>query len=167
MLAMLIGNLTQRGRLGALVGELNRALQGCVRDPHSGLFATAFFLTLDDDGSVAYSSAAHPPVLLRREGGRIEELPSLSRPIGLFAETTYDPRELRLGARDCLLLYTDGLIEAQGTDGEAFGLDRLRRLLAETPLDPRALTRAIYDEVCRRQNIDELEDDVTFLVARR
>jgi len=66
---------------------------------------------------------------------------------------------------DRVLLYTDGLVEATGWDNEPFGRQRLRGLLADKTGGPRELTSTIYDEISRRQDIDKLEDDVTFLAV--
>jgi sigma-B regulation protein RsbU (phosphoserine phosphatase) len=166
MLKVLIDHVRERGRVDSLMGELNRTLSGCLRREHEGLFATAFFMALDRDGSAVYGSAAHPPVLVRRRNGDIEELGALDRPIGLFAETTYQSRELRLEPDDTVFLYTDGLVEATGQDGEAFGLDRLRGLVAREFGSPEELTRSIYINVADRQDLDYLDDDVTFLAAK-
>jgi sigma-B regulation protein RsbU (phosphoserine phosphatase) len=104
--------------------------------------------------------------LVRRSGGEIEELAPLDRPIGLFADTRYRSRELRLESGACILLYTDGLVEAMGRDNEPFGRERLRRLLADTAGPPQGLTQAIYDEITSRQDIDKLDDDVTFMAVQ-
>lgn len=166
VLRVLVGNLRERGRVGSLVAQLNRALHDCLQPQYDGLYATAFFMTLDRNGHAVYCSAAHPSILVRRAAGDIEELTSQNRPIGLFGDTTYRCRELQLEPGDCLLLYTDGLVEATGRDNEAFGLDRLRGLLEQEVGDPAELTEAIYHEIARRQDIDKLDDDVTFLAAK-
>ena len=166
VLSVLIGNLPRRGQIERFVSELNRALHDCIRPEHGNLYATVFVMTLDSNGDAAYCSAAHPPIILRRAEGAIEELGSLDLPLGLFADTSYRSRELRLEREDCVLLYTDGLVEATGRDNEPFGRQRLRGLLADGTGDPRKLTRAIYAEITSRQNIDKLEDDVTFLAVK-
>jgi sigma-B regulation protein RsbU (phosphoserine phosphatase) len=167
ILRVLVGGLRERGRIGSLLSELNRALNHCIRPEHDGLFATMFVMTLDRDGQGAYGSAGHPPILVHRGTSKIEELRSLNQPIGLFPDTTYDCRQFRLDPSDCILLYTDGLVEATGFDNEPFGIERLRRLVRTSSADPRQLTEAIYSEISERQDIDKLEDDVTFLAAMR
>ena len=119
----------------------------------------------DSSGHAVYCSAGHPPILVRRAERGIEELESLNRPVGLFADTNYKSRELRLECGDCVLLYTDGLVEATGWDDEPFGRQRLRGLLVDNVDGPRKLTQAIYDEIASRQDIDRLEDDVTYLAV--
>jgi sigma-B regulation protein RsbU (phosphoserine phosphatase) len=166
VLRVVIDNLTRRSRVDTLVSNLNRVLHDCRRPGYDSLYATVFAMMLDPVGHTVYCSAGHPPVLVRRSDGAIEELAPLDRPVGLFAETTYQSRELRLAPGSCLLLYTDGLVEATGRDNEPFGRPRLRRLLADITGTPRELTEAIYEEIKARQDIDKLDDDVTFLAVQ-
>jgi serine phosphatase RsbU (regulator of sigma subunit) len=163
VLRVLIDSLPQRSQVGPFLSELNRAFHDCIRPEHSSLYATVFIMTLDRSGRAVYGSAGHPPILLRRAEGRVEELVSLDRPVGLFADTSYRSREFRLEREDCILLYTDGLVEATGWDNEPFGRQRLRGLLVDKTGGPQELTKAIYDEIKSRQDIDKLEDDLTFL----
>ncbi|MDH3214337.1 MAG: serine/threonine-protein phosphatase [Myxococcales bacterium] len=166
VLKLLLGQLRERSRIDELMTSLNRELSGSLKPEHRNIFATAFFLTLSPDGTGVYGSAGHPPMLVRRRSGDIEELESIDRPLGLFDDTEYESRQLHFGTGDTLLLYTDGLVEAEGHDGEFFGLTRLRRLLELEHGAPEQLTAAIYREITARQDIDKLEDDVTFLAAK-
>ena len=165
VLRVLIGILPQRSQVNLFVSKLNRVFHDCIRPKHNSLYATVFVMTLDRDGHAVYCSAAHPPILVRRAEGEIEELASLDRPVGLFADTSYRSRELRLDTGACVLLYTDGLVEATGWDNEPFGRQRLRKLLVNNAAGPQELTKAIYHELTSRQDIDKLEDDVTFLAV--
>jgi len=165
VLRVLIGNLPRCGQVSSFVSRLNRVFHDCIRPEHNSLYATVFIMTLDRSGHAVYCSAAHPPILVRRTAGGIEELASLDRPVGLFADTNYRSRELRLDAGACVLLYTDGLVEATGWDGEPFGRQRLRKLLVDNATGPQQLTEAVYQEITSRQDIDKLEDDVTFLAV--
>lgn len=166
VLRVLIGNLPQRSRIDSFLSELNRILHDCIRPNHQGLYATVFAVTVDRDGHAVYGSADHQPMLVRRAEGQIEELDSLDMPVGLFGDTSYRSRELRLNREDCILLYTDGLVEANGLDNEPFGRQRLRGLLERSVGGPQELTDLIYHEITSRQNIDKLEDDVTFLAVK-
>jgi phosphoserine phosphatase RsbU/P len=166
VLRVLIGNLPQRGQINLFVTELNQVLHDCIRPRYHGLYATVFIMTFDRDGHAVYCSAGHPPILVRRVEDGIEELESLDLPVGLFPDTSYRSRELRLDREDCVLLYTDGLFETTGPDDEPFGRQRLRGLLEKNVGGPQELTEAIYREITSLQNIDKLEDDVTFLAVR-
>lgn len=163
---ILIDNARERSRVADLVAEINHSLHACMRNEYGSLYATGFFLSVGADGRSAYSSAGHPPVLVRRSDGAIEELGSLAIPLGLFPETRCDSRELQLGQGDALLMYSDGLIETKSRDGEEFGVSRVRSLFARDFRAPEEMTGSIYREIATRQELPKLEDDVTFLVAR-
>jgi sigma-B regulation protein RsbU (phosphoserine phosphatase) len=166
VLKVLIDNLRQRGRVGLLAAELNDIFVGCLREETSNLFVTAFFLALSGDGSARYTSAGHPPVLLRRRDTHVEELPATDVPVGMFPGRRYTVADLRIDPADTLLLYTDGVVETVDAAGEHFGLDRLRALVRSETGPPRALTAALYRRIAAHQDMKTLNDDVTFVAAR-
>ncbi len=166
VLRVLIDNLPQQSQVHLFVYELNRALHDCIRPLHHSLYATVFLMTLDHSGRAVYCSAAHPPSMVRRHEDGIEQVAALDRPVGLFADTSYRSREFKLNKGDCILLYTDGLVEAEGYDSEPFGRERLETLLGNMSDGPRDLTQAIYNEITSRQDINKLDDDVTFLAVK-
>lgn len=166
VLKVLIDNLRQRGRVAMLAQELNDIFVACLREEASSLFVTAHFLALASDGSACYTSAGHPPVLLRRRNARIEELPSTDIPLGMFANHRYSSRDLFIEPGDTMLLYTDGVVETVNEKGEFFGLDHLRGFVRSETRPPRALTAALYRRITAHQDMKTLNDDVTFLAAR-
>ena len=166
MVKVLIDNLRRRGHVDLLVAELNDLLFACLRDRASNLFATGFFMSVGRDGSALFASAGHPPVLLRRANGAIEELSSNGLPVGLFQGSPYSPDPVRLRSGDTLLLYTDGVPEATDKAGNPFGLERLRSFLEPNFETPRALTDALYRKLSGHQDMALLNDDVTFVAAR-
>ncbi len=141
-------------------------LHDCLRPGHDSLYATLFVMTLDEKGQAAYSSAGHPPVLVRRADGSTDELESTECPIGLFPDTTYSSRQLGLERGSRLLLYTDGVVESKGRHNELFGTNRLRDVFERVDSGPRELTDTIYREIAGWQNIDELDDDLTFVAVQ-
>ncbi len=167
VLKLLLKRTTARGDIGSILNALNASLHGCTKERARGRFATGFFAAFSRDGSARYASAGHPPVLLRRADGRIEELPSIDLPLGMFERTEYGHADFRLERGDTLLLYTDGLVESSGRDGEFFGLERLRGLLDRERDEPEDVTEAIYRAIGAWQDLDLLDDDVTFLAAMR
>jgi sigma-B regulation protein RsbU (phosphoserine phosphatase) len=166
VLKILIDRARERGHVERLAKEINDSFGASLRDRYSSLYATGLFLAVGADGRASYCSAGHPPALVRRREGAIEELASLSRPLGLIPGSAYESRELNLGVGDTLLLYTDGLVETKSRDGEELGLGRLREILEGNFDAPEAMTGSIYQEIASRQDLSRLEDDVTFLVAR-
>lgn len=164
MLKVIIDNLSERGRVSSLVAEVNAALNRCARS--ESLFATGFFLVIDEDGTASYASAGHPAVLVRGRNGDLSELRSNSGPIGIFPDQRYVAEQVRLSPGETLLFYTDGLLEAFDSDGEQFGIERVRRVLGEARDLPEDITGALYGAVASHQDMAKLDDDITFLAAR-
>lgn len=72
----------------------------------------------------------HPQPLILRASGGIEEIGPAGRALGIFPDAGLGEQMVHLRPGDCLLLYTDGVTEARSREGEFFGEDRLRALLA-------------------------------------
>lgn len=100
-------------------------------EPLSEQLSTAVCLRLRPDGDrvrVDVASAGHPPALLIRADGRLEEIQSGGLALGLLEDSTYDEVTVHLDARDTLVLYTDGVTEARGQE-DFYGERRLQTLL--------------------------------------
>ncbi|ANM29851.1 hypothetical protein ABI59_10075 [Acidobacteria bacterium Mor1] len=166
VLRVLVDNLRQRGKVASLTRELNETFNGCLREDRNNMYATGFFMAVEQDGTAAYTLAGHPPVLLRRADGTVDELSGGGLPIGMFPDSEYDVRKLQLAPGDTLLLYTDGVLESTNKEGRAFGLERLRDVLASSGATPADVSGSLFREISRHQNMDELEDDLTFVCLR-
>jgi sigma-B regulation protein RsbU (phosphoserine phosphatase) len=166
VIRVIIDNLGAHGGVDALVGELNEALNRCVRPGGAALFATGVFITLEADGTAVFCSAGHPPALVIGLNGEQRELQPNSRPVGLFSGQRFAIDRTRIAPGETLFLYTDGLIELTIREGEQYGMRRLREFLGKNPGEPRALTEALYREIASMHDMTQLDDDVTFVAAR-
>jgi len=92
-------------------------------------YATVFYAVLHRDGLLRYVNAGHCTPLLAHPNGILNVLPSNGFPIGMFEAATYEVREAHLAPEDKLLIYTDGLSEAEDPTGEFFGEQRIREVL--------------------------------------
>lgn len=92
-------------------------------------YATVFYGVLDKMGRFEYVNAGHVPPLLRRKSGALEGLGSANFPVGMFAEAEYQSARIQLEPGDFLVIYTDGVSEAQNPQNEMFEEARLRRIL--------------------------------------
>lgn len=91
-----------------------------------GKFITAFLVLLDPaTGKVEYCNAGHNPALLLRADGTHEWLGGHGPPLALLPDRSYGEGALLLGAGDQLLLYTDGITEAESATEEEFGVAKL------------------------------------------
>jgi sigma-B regulation protein RsbU (phosphoserine phosphatase) len=116
---------------GQFLAEMNRRLASLLKCCQGPMFATACYLIADSTtGILHYATAGHPPPLhLQRHSGLVVTLcipPPAGPALGLFPEAAYGTGECALSERDVILLYTDGLFEATGPDGEQeYGQQRL------------------------------------------
>lgn len=111
---------------------LSAANHRILEDAGSGLFVTVFYGILDSSsGTLTYSNAGHnPPYLLRtQDGNTILELDRTGVPLGIFDGATWERKSVCLAPADVLLLYTDGITEAQNAQGEFFDEDRLLEIV--------------------------------------
>lgn len=114
-------------------------------------------------------NAGHNPGLLVRAGGGVEELSPCGLPLGMMAGVEYRTQELQLEPGDLVCLYSDGITEAAGPEGEEFGQGRLEELLArhrDTGLEEvrDAVEEAVAELV---QGAPQADDETLVLVRRR
>jgi serine phosphatase RsbU (regulator of sigma subunit) len=116
---------------GQFLAEVNRKLHGILKQTGSQLYATAFYLIADAaSGAMRYANAGHPlPLHLQRRAGVAAPLKTArgaGGALGLFESAAYPTFECPLAADDLVLLFTDGLIEVVGADGQDdYGATRL------------------------------------------
>lgn len=112
-----------------IIARVNVAL---VRDTQTNEFATLFYGVLDPQTRrLTYCNAGHEPPLLFRDG-QITRLEVGGTVVGIDPEQHYDKGLVYLQPGDELLLYTDGLTDAQNFNGEKFGRERINKALRET-----------------------------------
>ncbi len=130
-------------------------------------YATLIFGTIDRDGNLEYLNAGHlSPLLLRR--GEVTELYTRgSLPVGLLPEAKFVMARAALEPGDTLVLFSDGVTEAEDREGRQFGVFRLQEILAgqhDAPLDH--LQRTIVESVERFASGANQADDITLLLVR-
>jgi sigma-B regulation protein RsbU (phosphoserine phosphatase) len=90
-------------------------------------FVTAFYGVLDPEtGTLTYCNAGHvPPYLVGDAAGDDERLLRTGVPLGLFEGQTWEQKSVAMAPGDVLVLYTDGVTEAQSRDGRFFDAEAL------------------------------------------
>ena len=135
---------------GAATSELNHLLFAAGIDEK---FITLSLSVLDvDRRTLALSSAGHPPIMVRRASGRIEEFGEdvAGFPLGIIPGSEYGNQETRLQPGDVAVVYSDGVTDARNLREELYHTrdnPRLSRRVAETSGGPEAVGRAILQEI--------------------
>lgn len=118
--------VTEFSSLDELASKINFIFH---RDSLPISFASMVYLELDPEtGVIRMVNAGHlPPVVIKK--GRLEFLDKGDRGLGISGESSYREIEIELQTGDLLIIYSDGLTEAQNEEAEFFGNERLQRLL--------------------------------------
>ncbi|HWC96343.1 MAG TPA: PP2C family protein-serine/threonine phosphatase [Candidatus Sulfopaludibacter sp.] len=159
----------------ALIRGLN---DGLLKGAGHAKFATAFVLShYAATGEMLFTNAGHlPPLWYRARAGQwtfMEDLTPYSKdladlPLGMIPGTDYRQTAVQLGDGDIVLLYTDGLSEAEDGEGEQLGLGRLLELTAALPTNsPAAAGQALLNAVARHRGGAPASDDETVVALRR
>jgi len=151
---------------GRVLGALNEVL----RSQLSQRFVTAVcvrFRRRPEEGTMVatVAVAGHPPPLVLRSDGTVDEPTVTGTVAGVISGLSFTEAEVRLGTKDTLLLYTDGVDEARGREG-FFGQERLRALLPEYA----GATPATLCEAVEQRVLDHLDgaahDDIALIAVQ-
>lgn len=153
-----------------ILHDLNRLAQEDLA--HSHRFVTLFYSDYDPRRRrLRFANAAHnPPLLWRRQQGRVDRLDAPGLLIGLQSEAEYGCGEVLLEPGDVLLYYTDGVTEASGLSGVRFEEERLLRAFhtaCRSGLGAQALLDQLFQRLDRFVGPDHrLEDDASMVVLK-
>jgi hypothetical protein len=167
LLLAIMRTLVDEGLDGAeLLARLNT--QVCRHSPPSR-FITLFYSRYDPaTGRLAYVNAGHTPALVARLDGSFERLLGGGVALGMFEGSTYESHEILLAPGEQVVIYSDGITEAESPGGQPFeepGLEAVLRASGDET--PDALGRAVIHAVERHAQDFKLADDLTVLVLRR
>ena len=156
---------------GEFLSQINRSLLSILKRTGTPLFVSAFYLFVDvTTGEIRYATAGHPkPLLIRRDKELLEMLSSDGKKqgpaLGVFNDRKYETSALRLSPGDLVLLFTDGLFEVEGTNGQLFDQDKLMDVVRRhMNLPSEALSGAILADIRQFSSSGEFSDDVCLVV---
>jgi len=133
------------------------------------LFITMFYLNYEGDTrKLSYANAGHNrPFILRKSTGECEGLDAEGLILGIKRTVEFEQNQTTLEKGDVLLLYTDGVTEAENSDGVFFGEDRLCSLLKENSDRP---PKQVIDDILKQVRLftgtTNFNDDVSLVVMR-
>ncbi len=158
-------NLKREGKwLPGLLKSVNQLFYENTPDDR---YATLFLAVYDDSSrELEYANCGHNPPLLFRANGDVEHLDPTASVIGLFPHWECTTRTVTLQPNDVLVIYTDGVTEANDADASEFGENRLQQVVRNNPAAaPAELLKAIQQAV-QKFSVGEQFDDLTLVVAR-
>jgi sigma-B regulation protein RsbU (phosphoserine phosphatase) len=148
----------ERLRITATIEKLNRVVG---RSGLSSRFISLFYGEVEPNGNLVYCNAGHNPPLLWQQG----EFCELSRGgliLGPNPDARYERGYVLMAPGSVLLLYTDGIVEAEDDAGSMFGVERLREIVrAGEWSSARKLVERVFAEVRGFSAADPPVDDQT------
>ena len=148
-----------------LLRQMNNTLQPKLAPTK---FVTLFAGVLDPaSGSVEFANAGHTPPLIIRKGG-VEELNSTDLVLGLIANAVYRNQTVVLGAGDAMILFTDGITEAESEEGEELGSEATCSIVSSMHnAHAAAIVKHLEASVLAHTGTRPLGDDVTIVAVTR
>jgi hypothetical protein len=150
---------------------LRAASERILADTGAELFVTVFYGILDPaDGTLIYCNAGHyPPFLLgSEEGGAVELLPGRGMALGVLQDTHWGHTRVQLDPGSLLLLYTDGVVDAQNPQEERFGSERMLDVLRKSSSrSARGVQEALLAQLQQFMGDEPQFDDITFVIVER
>ncbi|HTS24384.1 MAG TPA: SpoIIE family protein phosphatase [Bryobacteraceae bacterium] len=157
--------ITATEHASALGHRMERLNQFLLDRTGGEKYATVFYCLLDCGGRFSYTNAAHCPPLLLRPGGALSSLEATGMPVGLMDGAEFPVAEERLFPGDKVVIYSDGVTEAQNISGDFFGKKRLREIVeARVRESCVAIHDAIQEGVSAFTDGAPQSDDITVLV---
>lgn len=142
------------------------------RNNDTGMFCTMFSARINlKTHKMEYCNAGHNPIIIIPADPQEKPFYHKAKPniaIGLFEDFTYEDEYIELAPGTRLILYTDGVTEAETRKKALYGEERLLDLISTNEfrqLDPEKMVKAIYADVKDFTNNIEANDDITLLVV--
>jgi phosphoserine phosphatase RsbU/P len=154
------------GTLVELVGRMNR--YACTNSQNGRRFTTAFIADYDPASRLlTYVNAGHNNPILRRKTGAMERLEAGGVPLGIMGDAPYASGTVTLESGDWLVIFTDGVVEAENNAQEEYGEIRFMTMLnAGVMLSPQMMLNSIMVDLDRFAGGAPQHDDVTCMLLK-
>lgn len=188
-LGIIVADVADKGTGAALYMALSRtvmrtfAMQGdyspaqvikqandrILQDTSSTQFVTTFYGILDTvSGDMTYCNAGHNPTfIMRAADGSVDSLGETGIPVGMVDELDWEEGSVKMLPGDIMLMYTDGVPEAQDANDALFEEHRLLAVANDFDCDAEATKAAIIDSIQEFVGDAPQFDDITLIVVKR
>jgi sigma-B regulation protein RsbU (phosphoserine phosphatase) len=150
--------------------ETVRQTNAYITDNHgeSGMFATFFFGILEPaTGRLTYVNGGHEPPLFLRSGHPAAYLKATGLAVGVMPDASYKTESIVFEAGDCLVLYTDGVTDADDSAGEHFSKQRLVGLVSNNSAAAQTLMDSVTAALSAHVGKGSPADDITLMIIRK
>jgi phosphoserine phosphatase RsbU/P len=157
---------TAQVALPELAANMNK--YACSNSQGGLRFTTAFLAQYDAARrTFEYINAGHNNPIVRRSSGQIERLGTGGLPFGIMPDTAYEAASVTLAPGDWLIIFTDGLVEAENARQEEYGEVRVMTVLnSGTALAPAELLKRLMFDLDVFVGSTPQHDDVTCMVLK-
>lgn len=134
----------------------------------SAMLASVFFAVLDThSGQLCYVNAGHDPPCLLRQNKIAQQIQSTGPLVGAIEDAVYTIETLRLAPGDTLVMFSDGIPDAQDVRGERFGIERFHAILKGPKTSSADLFRAVLPALEKHMEGTPQFDDITLVIVSR
>lgn len=168
--SMVLGALNMEFRSGAQPQEVLKRVNQLLYDKSLPFqFVTLFLFLMRPGGEGQFISAGHNPAyVFRAATGEVEKLTPEAFALGMFETACFQARQFHLDGGDLLIVYSDGLTDAENSREEMFGEERLLEIIQrEAPSGSRAVEHSILKEIGAFTESTPQTDDITFVVVEK
>jgi serine phosphatase RsbU (regulator of sigma subunit)/anti-sigma regulatory factor (Ser/Thr protein kinase) len=184
--AFVVGDVTDKGVPAALVMSATRSVlrasaqrliepaavlehvnEQLCPDMPAKMFVTCLYGVLDpESGLLRFANAGHDLPYVKTADG-VAELRARGMPLGLMPGMEYEEKEAVLQPGDCVLLHSDGIVEAHAPDRDMFGFPRLKETVATGPAGQAMIDHVLATLEAFTGADAEQEDDITMVTLER
>ena len=166
LLAVLRTLVDEKLDASALVDRLNKQI--CRHAPASRFITLFYSVYNPSTGSLTYVNAGQNPPLIRRVDGRYERLAATGVALGMFAGSSFGAVETVLHTGESLVLYSDGITEAEDPSGQPFEEAGLELVIERHPTaGPAEMSAHVLKAVEQHARDSRFTDDLTILIMKR
>jgi len=172
MRAMIETHSVEAAEPGRLLTQLNSEFTGILKQTGTLVFVTVLYCVINvREGIARFARAGHPPPLqVRRSSGEVQPIimgaDSAGPAVGIIPNAKFKTTEAKLAPGDCLLFYTDGIIEVEAREGNQFGIEGLQQTVRAHLNEPTdSLLDAVVSDVYKFGGSTVLTDDACLVAA--
>jgi phosphoserine phosphatase RsbU/P len=153
----------------SLLQTINAVNQYLANNTPTNRFVTLFLAELDaETGMMNFINAGHNPPLIAHVDGRVEQLASGGLPLGIMPMAQYEVGQTRLQNGEVLVIYSDGVSEANNLKGEEFGVDRLEEVVKKhLTASAAGLRDKVESSLSAFTKTAPANDDITLVIVKR